>query len=359
MRRGALALLALLALLLGLATARAAPPPERLAALRRGINVTNWFRYPPREDDVAIRAYLSDAAIADLRRAGFGFVRLPVQPEFVFGAPGRVALLVEQVRRLERAGLAVIVELHPKGWDLEARAADRAALIDSWRRLAPALAALDPRLTFAEVLNEPVFRDDAAGWERLQAEALATIRAALPRMTVVLSGNEWGDLDGLLRLHPAADPDVIYSVHFYEPMALTTPELFEGTDPRAMARMRFPAAEPCVPEDASGRTRAVIAAYCREGWDAARVAARIARAASWARANRAAVLVGEIGASRTLEPSSRLAWLAAVRRACESEGIGWALWGYDDAHGLAVPRPPGPRPALDAAVLQALGLRTP
>ena len=37
--------------------------PERVAALAHGINLTNWFRFPPRADDDALRTYLDDVAI--------------------------------------------------------------------------------------------------------------------------------------------------------------------------------------------------------------------------------------------------------------------------------------------------------
>ena len=44
-----------------------------------------------------------------------------------------------------------------------------------------------------------------------------------------------------------------------------------------------------------------------------------------------------------------------------SAGLGWALWGLDDTMGFDAPRPPGRMgdglaPALDAAILAALGL---
>ena len=42
--------------------------------------------------------------------------------------------------------------------------------------------------------------------------------------------------------------------------------------------------------------------------------------------------------------------------AAEAHGIGWALWGYDDIMGFALPRPIPPAPVLDPAVLRALGL---
>jgi hypothetical protein len=31
--------------------------------LARGVNLTNWFRFPPRADDDALRTYLDDVAI--------------------------------------------------------------------------------------------------------------------------------------------------------------------------------------------------------------------------------------------------------------------------------------------------------
>ncbi len=122
-----------------------AVPPERLAVLRRGVNITNWFRFPASRDPARLRAYMDDTAIADLRRVGFTFVRLPVQPDLL--TDRRIlATLSESVARLQRHDLGVIVVLHPAGWRLETSAADRASLLASWRLLAPALRRLDPRL---------------------------------------------------------------------------------------------------------------------------------------------------------------------------------------------------------------------
>ena len=45
---------------------------------------------------------------------------------------------------------------------------------------------------------------------------------------------------------------------------------------------------------------------------------------------------GEFGAAQQLNVSARLAWLTAVREACERQGIGWALWGYDELDGFRV-----------------------
>jgi len=343
-------------------TAVAMPAPDRIAVLERGVNLTNWFRFPARADAGSMRAYLSDAAIDELRQAGFTFVRLAVQPEYLQSDPDRRSLLVTQIARLERHGLGVVVALHPATWHLETSAADRAALLADWQALAPALGRLDPRLTFPEPLNEPVFAGDAAGWARLQATVLAAIRAALPASTVVLTGNDWGSIAGLLALRPSADPNVIYSFHYYDPAELTSLAAWRpGLDTAALARLSFPTPDPPACETAVGETdqatRDVARYYCALRWSDASIDRRIDEVAAWAGHAHVALLAGEFGATARLNRSSRLAWLQAVRRACERRGIGWALWGYDDSMGFGVARPPGRLPLLDGGVLDALGLR--
>jgi len=327
------------------------------APLRRGINVTHWFRYPPSADGGALAAYLSTPAMTSLRRAGFDFVRLPVQPAVVAG--DRVKALVEAIRRLQQHGFAVIVGPHPPG------GGDPVGLLDFWARVAPHLAGLDRYMTIPEIVNEPVFDGDAAGWAALQTKALHVIRASLRGRLVLLTGNDWGGIDGLCGMRPADDPDTLYSFHFYEPPELTSLAAYRpGLDRAALARLPFPTtASGCAALDATrdAATRDVIRFLCATRWDAAAVDARIAKAAAWGARNRVPVLLGEFGASAALNRPARLGWLAAVRAACERRGIGWALWGYDDMMGFGIPAAPAgtaarPAPVLDGGVLAALGL---
>lgn len=352
---------AVLALLFFVSNAEATPPAERVAVLQRGVNLTNWFRYPARQDAASIRAYMSDVAMADLHKAGFTFVRLAVQPEFLLGATAeRTALLGEAISRLQRQGLGVVVELHPTTWHLETSAADRDRLASTWRAVAPVLAKLDPKLTFPEIVNEPVFSGDIAGWEALQRQVLGVIRPALPSFTIVLTGNDWSSVNGLVGLHPVSDGNVVYTFHFYEPSVLTTLAEFDPSlDKKALATLPFPVVEPCVRVSVTGQTAAVMRYYCSQHWDAAMLSARIALAADWSRRNGVVVLAGEFGATSELNTPARLAWIEDVRRALESQHIGWALWGYDDRMGFGVPRPPSARPTLNPALLNALGLHSP
>jgi len=342
--------------------ALARPPAERVAALHQGINITGWFRHPVSRDPVALRSYMGDRAIGDLRQAGFGFVRLAVDPALTEN-PAILRELTEAIRRLNRSRLAVVVSIHPDGWRLETSQIDQNRLLTTWKRLATALRPLDPGLVFPEVLNEPVFPRDPAGWHRLQHSLLGVIRPILPSSTLVLTGHDWGSIAGLEALTPEADPNVIYSIHLYDPSELTSLAAYRpGLDRSAMARLPFPVLDqqPCeaVGDTAADRqTRDLMRFYCSLRWDEARIGQRVGAAAAWARRNDAALLAGEFGATVALNPAARLRWLRAAREAFEAQGIGWALWGYDDIMGLAIPRPPGLSPVLNADVLRALGLR--
>lgn len=350
----------MLALLLAGSPASAEPPAEALAVLARGVNITNWFRFPASLDPAALRRYLPDPAIADLKRVGLGFVRLAVQPELVANPTG-LAAVVGAIDRLQRAGLGVVVGPHSTTWQLETRPADRAALLAFWHILAPTLARFGPKLVFPEILNEPVFASNRDGWIALQATALAEIRHFLPRHTVILTGNDWGSIDGLLGMPGDADPNTVYSIHFYDPSELTSLAAYRaGLDRDALARLPFPFAEPGCAATATSTgdavTRDLIRYICALHWNAGTLRTRLAAAAEWGRRHHTPVLLGEFGATDRLNPPARLAWLQAVRVAAEQEGMGWALWGYEDSMGFNVPRPPGDHPALDPGVMRALGL---
>jgi endoglucanase len=345
---------AALALAVSAAPVMAATQP---APLSRGINLTNWFRFPASADPAALAGYLSDQALSSLRRTGFDFVRLAIDPDLPALVPAEIAA----IRRLQRAGFAVIVSPHPRDWHLES---DPARLRRFWQAMAPRLRPLDPTRTLPEVVNEPVFPHDPAAWATLQHAVLADIRAVLPNVTVVLTGQDWGSIGGLLALTPEADPNVVYSFHFYDPAELTSLAAWlPGADHDAFARLPFPPGDPrtcrqhagAPPDSPSAR---LIGGYCDGHWDADRMAEPIRRAADWARAHRVRLIAGEFGATTQLNRPARLAWIAAVRQHCATEGIGWALWGYDDIMGFAVPRPPPRDPVLDPGLLVALGLET-
>ncbi len=367
-RRECLAAAAAMLLLGSGRQAIAEVPRERLAVLRRGLNITNWFRFPPSGEPSRLRSYLRDDALREMREAGFTFIRLCIQPRLMLREDGslhqgRLGALTEAIERLHRVGLAVIVDAHVEHANLEDNPADRKALFDFWRGMALVAARFDPARTFIEIMNEPVFRDHGA-WAALQEEVLQLIRRSAPRHTVILTGADWGSIDGLHRLQPVRDSNVIYSVHDYTPGILTFFASWEpGVDAEALQKLPFPvtdvaACRAAVAQSRHVRTREIAEYYCGERWNEETMRQRLAYAAHWGRRHGVPVMLLEFGAEIRMTRASRLAYLKAVREAAEREGMGWALWGYGDIMGF--PAQSGPRPAqLDPGVLEALGLRAP
>ena len=234
----------------------------------------------------ALAGYLSDQALADIHTAGFDFVRLAVDPDVVDSAPQR-AVLIAAVRRIQRQGMSVVVSPHPRDWHLETSAADRDRLLMFWQTLAPVLRPLDPARTVPEVLNEPVFPRDPAAWAALQHRVLSAIRQTLPNATIVLTGQDWGSIGGLLALAPEDDRNVLYSFHLYDPAELTSLAAYRpNLDRAALARLPFPADDKSRCEATAGETTDrptadLMRYYCSLGWDAARLDATVDRAAEW------------------------------------------------------------------------------
>lgn len=327
--------------------AAALPPPERLAALARGVNVAHWFRFPPSWQEADVVGYLRDSDLGALRAAGFTFIRLPVDPAVVTlpdgrWHPHRLRQLETVVGRITRAGLAVLVEPHPVNpGKLDSDPGFRQVIFTLWRELAPMLARFPPEAVFLELIGEPVFRGREAEWQALQVELVAQLRAAAPRHTIIVTGNQWSSIDGLLRLTPLADPNLVYTFHLYWPMAFT----HQGTTyagPRfgGLRGLPWPAApaEACLaalPPQADQQATALARWYCRQGFDAARLVAEVGRARAWADRHGVALLAGEFGAGcNPPDRATKARFMRDVRLALEANRAGWALWALDNCQGF-------------------------
>lgn len=192
-----------------------------------------------------------------------------------------------------------------------------------------------------ELMNEPV-ADSAAQWRRARDRLVAAYRAGAPDLTLLIDapivGSDADDPNaepytlGLEQAGPVADPNVIYSIHFYASMLFTHQGAEFDPEYALLAHVPYPAtAGSCtgVPRGGvmkHGQTED-LAAYCA-GWNAATMERWISRAASWASANHARLTVGEFGAyNRVTSADARLRWIGDARRLFEQYGLGWTLWG--------------------------------
>lgn len=341
-------------------------PAKRLRAMARGFNLTGWFdRSPATPPD--------EEALRRLRARGFTHVRLPLKTEFLSLAisgpaevDARYVALSRAVDGLLGMGFAVTLDMHP-GEEIGALRRsdpDRAfALVETvWRRLAAAYASRSPDRIFLELFNEP-----ASEAEYRQAVRLAGIvRRLAPEHTLVVGPAQDQRVEALEALTPLGDRNIVYAMHFYDPMAFTHQGLDWSGPEEPLSRFRgvpFPSTlgSPAVQAlharlRREGETAAAASLLEQLGdpWNEAAVAAAFARAAAWAARTGSAVIVNEFGVLGWHAPApDRARWLAAVRAAAERHCIGWVHWDYADGFGF-MRRAAGGRETPDPAILDAL-----
>lgn len=358
------------------ATTRSAPAAaagaEGLPQLRKGLNLSHWFEYERGQG-------VSAAEMKQFRAMGLDHVRIPVDPAVgawqaeQAGPPSFLAELHESAAQAVQAGLEVVVDLHLEPADkkrIEDHPKLELGLQRLWSQMATALVGLPRDKLVFELFNEPQYYGlQRRRWPPLQRKLLAAVRAVAPQHLVLLSGSGGGSFEGLSGMAPAADANVGYVFHHYEPFLFThqgASWLDERWTTAGLRRgLRYPPSaeiEGKAPLLRSHpRAAQELADYVNGGWDRGRLRAEIDRAGVWARTQGVRLFCNEFGVIRAnVDEASRYRWLADVRQACEANSIGWTVWDYTDIFGLtAQSAQPGRvgRRTWDGPTASALGLR--
>jgi endoglucanase len=352
----------------------AAAPVPRLAHLRHGINLSEWFAqvYDPKGyTKEHFESWTTATDIALIKSTGFDHVRLSVNPQPMMDAASRSGGTAEYFGYLDSAvkmilddGLAVELDMHPES-DFKARLAKEDEFVerfaDFWRTVAQHYSSYDPERVFFEILNEPEMRDPYR-WYGVETKLAAAIREGAPRHTILAAGAKWDDDDDMVFLEPLRDPNVIYVFHFYEPHVFT----HQGATWGAfywhwLKGLHYPSSPENAAQVAATIPDAVhrldVIRYGQDHWDASRVEAEINQAANWGKRNGVPLVCNEFGVYRHADPQDRIAWIKDVRTALERHGIGWAMWDYSGSFGVVTKK--DGNATLDEDTVKALGLRMP
>jgi endoglucanase len=206
---------------------------SRLAHLRHGINLSEWFAqvYDPRGyTKEHFETWTTSADIALIKSAGFDHVRLSVNPQPMMDAAHRqhgsedyFGYLDAAMKMILDAGLSVQLDMHPDS-DFKTRLAKEDDFVerfaDFWRGVAQHYASWDTDRILFEILNEPETRDPYR-WYGVESKLAAAIRQGAPANTIIATGAKWDDDHDMLLLEPLRDPNVIYVFHFYDPHIFT------------------------------------------------------------------------------------------------------------------------------------------
>jgi aryl-phospho-beta-D-glucosidase BglC (GH1 family) len=344
-------------------------PPIRLEELSKGVDVAQWFQVYTKVDESHYKNYMSNSEIALIAKLGLRHVRLCVSPDFLYNPknPGlvpeeHIKLLKAAIRRFLQNNLAVIVDMHNTDkQDTEDNPQWVAGYPTFWRVLAAKLENLNPNMVFFEILNEPVFQGREWEWFELQDKCIAAIRKSAPKNTIVVSGPDWGGIDGLQKLTPVADRNVVYSFHFYDPMTFTHQgATWAGPIFPLLKGIPYPssptAVEKVLSQITNPEARDWVQQYGAERWNRDKLKTQMDKALVWAHQNDVSLYCGEFGVyALVAPPASRSRWFHDFASVLKASGIGYAVWGWDDSFGFGRHYVNG-KPVLDPVPIEALGL---
>lgn len=363
---------------------------------KRGISLDIWVTWPDESkwgDKTVMlpfpewRKTVGEKELADLKAAGFDFVRMPVDPS-PFLSDKSAALhdkLFEEVAAsvdlITKSGLKVIVDLHalPAGGNRSIGTKEilnDSALFEAQAALVKRMAALlmdhIPESVALELFNEPTIdcQDEGTNdWPEKLKALHAAARSASARLTLILSGACWGGSEGLAKLNPKdfADDNLIWSFHSYDPFILTHQgATWTGDFMPHVYGLPFPLHEADKPElaktldyirarikkDAPKARRSGHLAYLDEEIAKIDTEQGLARemdkpfnlVSDWVKKNGvdpSSVLLGEFGMIRqeygnpVVTPGkTRAAYVKAMAQRAEAAGFMWSVWSYGGAFGI-------------------------
>jgi endoglucanase len=336
-------------------------PANAIRALSRGVNLAGWLDGPGSP---------GLAVLLTLRKAGLTHVRLPVPAERVMRNFAAERDLNQQLRAVDAAltelisiGFHVSIDLHPgeqfSALHRDSAAQSMGAMQDAWSSLAAIIKRYPQDLIFAELLNEPDV--DAERWQT-EAEQLAKfVRQLLPRTTLIVGPTNWQRADSLPNFRPLSDPNVVYAIHYYDPMVFTHQGHWDPAEPWSSIRgLPFPVLpdSPVVRNirrqlTEAGKQRALDeldrAIDQARGGDV--VSMQLEPAVAWQKQFSRALIINEFGVLKAqAPPESRTRWLASVVDFAEQHCWGWTHWELAQGFGLLDEKTGKP----DATVMRAL-----
>lgn len=352
------------------------PETDRLARLRKGINLSNWFAQGKSGDLEHVRNFISTTDIQEIKKLGFTHVRLPIEPSYFLDEKHPSQLNSKYLAELDRAiasitsqDLAVIIDLHHPGDEFRKRLArdDRfvTTLETLWRRLGSRYSTYSPNLLFFEVLNEPAFtymfdrkQTGIERWVSVQERLVKAIRKSAPQHTLIVNDADFGNIEHLRQMPLLADKNVIYNIHFYEPMIFT----HQGADWikhfKDLQDIPYPfTSQVCqnILPKLKLEARKMVEWYCKESWGEAHLEAEIAKLAAWQQEHDVKLLVTEFGVYKQATIRDRLNWIRHARSLFEKYDIGWTMWEYEGGFGLT--KEVDQKRKVDPEVAKALGLK--
>jgi endoglucanase len=282
-------------------------PFEQVKIMGRGVNVLG---YDPIWDDTA-KARFHERHFQLIHDGGFQTIRMNLQAFAHMDASNKLSdawfkTLDWAVKNALANHLQVILDEHDFGICGTQLETCRPKLLAFWEQVAEHYKDAPNGVLF-EILNEPNTQLTPDAWNGLLKDALAIVRKTNPRRNVVIGPAFWNSINSLNGLAlPAADRNIIVTVHYYLPMNFTH-------------------------QGASWNPATAKLSGVKWGTDAEkhRVEQDFAGVQQWSKKENRPILLGEFGAYDKGDMDSRVLYTSCVARTAEHFGWAWTYWQFD------------------------------
>jgi endoglucanase len=318
-------------------------PAHRAARLfMRGVNLADYLETPAGRD-WGVKVSAEEFGL--MKREGFDHVRVPIRwsdytgpgPEFVLST-GIFARVDFVVTNALAAKLAVIINLHHFDAFTSDPDGETEKFLAIWRQVAAHYASCTNRVAF-ELLNEPKDKATTQKMNAVSAQAIAEIRKTNPTRTIFVSPGKWDQIEELKNLVlPAADNNLIVTVHCYDPFYFTHQGASWAGEDVKVTGIEFPGPPKysLFPNASLKLNPWVVDWIQRYNTLPARqnpsspsaFAGKLALARAWSDYYGRPIHVGEFGAYTKADQTSRANFYTAFRRACRENKLGWAIWDW-------------------------------
>ena len=323
--------------------------------LNRGITLDRQFTHIPPEGIMTILP----ADIKIIKSMGFEFVKLLVNPAcFISGSTindSNMWYLDEIVNRVLNEGLPVVVCIHPMPefkYNYLGTSGGFTNLLGFYRDFAAYMTARwDSNELAFQLMTEPF--DNYQSWNTMQPQMWQAVRSTMPAHTLILSGDQAGQISGLINVAPVNDDNVYYCFTYYEPWIFTTQGAsfnggwwpYLGDVPYPSSPSIVAAAMPTIlaniPDQYKTDVQNQMNTYGNQYWCKARQQTAMQQVVNWnaSHGGNLNVWCAEFGVLDPVEggrygggviPSLRLQFIQDLREVMEEDRIGWAYWSYNE-----------------------------
>jgi endoglucanase len=285
-------------------------------SLGRGVNFGNALE-APKEGDWGMK--IEEPFFKIIHDAGFNTVRVPVKWSAHAAKDAPYTIDADFFKRIdsildqaEANKLNVVLNVHH--YDEMDKEPDKhlPRLVALWEQIAKRYKDRPASLVF-ELDNEPHDKLIDEKWNEVIPPALKAIRATNPTRAVIIGPPFWNATWALPKLKLPDDPNIILTVHYYEPFKFTHQGAeWASDDVKNLKGLKW------------------------SGTDAELKALRgtFDKAADWAKKNNRPVFLGEFGVyGRVADMDSRAKWTAAVVREAEARDFSWCYWEFGAGFG--------------------------